>query len=201
MSHTQSLTFAFDDHADAGVPIGHARFGDDPILAPPTDPSIGYPPKDEAVTGQNQIGPQDLLGPPESGFWFTIRNGVRSGSHIAFDVSSQELWGSWCALETGKTPASTCIPNVASRTNWGDAGDECFYLDSDTHEYVRVDCLKLMLCRNACECDTPQTCYAPTENTVHVDAVETGDSIDGSITLGTSQALNIHLTRSGSGTP
>jgi hypothetical protein len=147
---TLKLAFAAD-----GTVTGTALLGDLPLLKPPTNPDVGYPPP---------ILP-DGGGPPNAleHFEFTIRDGRVDGSRFTFRLHMSEVWTSWCQLQTkvypflnggnGELLGYACIPN-SSVSGGVQGGPGRFWRDDATNVDVPIDCNKLDLCKfgGPCSC-------------------------------------------------
>jgi hypothetical protein len=160
---------------------GQARFGDAPDLPPATDPDVGYP--------------SDLpaYGTPvktQEGFDFTLENATLSTDRIQFSVLGDEVWNTWCSLQTpvlsqgADPPFYGCLPNSYTP-------DPC------TAGGVSVDCGKLRLCtfENVCTCDA-SGCVGAGSGKLDFDLSIEGDKAHGSVTgLQFGAVLNVWLTR------
>jgi hypothetical protein len=88
------------------LPLGNGA-----ILAPPTDPNIGYPP--------GNPGAVTLV----EGFPYAIRSAALVASHLTLQFAEYEVWTQWCALQTsypdpipGSCTASGCDAGSPSPT-------------------------------------------------------------------------------------
>jgi hypothetical protein len=190
-----NLTFVGD-----GTVSGTVYFGTGSPLAPPTDPSVGYPP------GVATAAPASLF----EGFAFTVIGGTYSTPRVQLSFLSKELWKQWCGLQTTIYPTYTnnatdgscgsvlgygCLPDEGfSQTPSGCTVGVCGSTSS-----IAVDCGKLALCyvpRAVCTC-TATSCTVPLAmGDVSFDMQLTSGTLSGSLKGFGTQLYNVHLTRS-----
>ncbi|HEY8091571.1 MAG TPA: hypothetical protein VIF09_27085 [Polyangiaceae bacterium] len=194
-----TLAFAAD-----GTVTGTIFFGNGPPLAPPTDPSVGYPP---GFGGQGTPGSvDDVL----EGFTFTALAGTYASPRLTIGLSTAELWKQWCALQTTIYPQYNgasgggcgpllgygCLPNVA--TQFGGSG--CAWSSCDHPAATPIDCGKLALCASpgggACTCTmTACSIRASGPSDVTFDMQLSSGVLDGSESGIGGSVLNVHLTK------
>jgi len=191
-----NLTFASD-----GTVTGTVFFGAAPALAPPTDPSVGYPPG----FPQTSTGPGLL-----EGFDFTVLGGTYGAPRLQLRVQPVELWKKWCELQTMIYPVDNgsagsgcgavigygCLPNVATSQN----GNNCSWTSCNQPTPTPIDCGKLLLCGQltggACTC-TATSCTVPLgPGGISFDMQLASGALDGSSTgiMGTN-VYTVHLTK------
>jgi hypothetical protein len=120
---------------------GTIEFGDQPLIPPPTDPDIAYPPD---VPGAGGV---------RSGFLYPIHAAVVEFDHLSFGVWPADTMATWCALQT-PVQASTNTGYACSHTDWAVRSwySTCTLSGPDGVEVV-VDCTKLALCESTlCVC-------------------------------------------------
>lgn len=186
--------YSFSDKSDAitldivsgpnGV-SGHATFGMSPPPPPVTDPTVGYPPG---------VDPDFTSAYP--GFPFTIENALLEGSRLQFDISTAEMWKTWCEAQTpiaDETNAGFygCTHNWA--TNYG---APCSQLDPMTMQWVPVDCGRVRLCTPGmvCQC-TAKACDVSLTGGIHFDLNVSLPKADGSVSGLDANLHNVHLTK------
>lgn len=198
----------------AGTTIGACRTsgdsgasasgGDGPPLAPPTDPTVGYPP---GYTGVGGPGPTE-------GFNYTVLGGVYSGSEVDLQIDIRELWKKWCQLQTpypyyseetanaedggcGTLWGYGCLPNVAEM---GGGSAPCAWSACGQPAWTPIDCGRLNLCAGLsgamCTC-TSTSCTVPVGPTggTSFNMQLAAGVLDGT-TAGFEQGvLDVHLTK------
>ena len=195
-SGSDHVALALDVAAD-GTVTGTAVLGDPPLLAPPTDPNLGYPPAAGAGAAPDTL----------EHFEFSVRKGRLDGGRLTFKLNTKEIFKQWCEIQTkiypvfNGTPAHEllgygCLPNAA--TGSGTSG--CFWHDDVTNMDVSVDCNKLRLCmfgQGPCTCTmTSCTADVTADGDVAFDLAVNGDAANGTAQgLSTGQNINVHLTR------
>jgi hypothetical protein len=195
-SDTVVMTLTF---AAGGAVTGTVLFGDAPVLAPPTDPSVGYPP------GYSQsLGSTSLL----EGFEFTLLQGTYTAPRLQLQVAPQELWQKWCQIQTtiypqydsapggacGPLTGYGCLPNAATMMS----ANGCSW-SSCQQPSTPIDCGKLQLCGagSPCSCTaTSCTVQVGPMGGVSFDLQLVGGALDGSTAgIGSQGVLNVHLTK------
>jgi hypothetical protein len=188
---TMVLTAAGD-----GTVTGTVRFGTLPLLAPPTDPNIGYPPPLD--NGGFKFGRVDNL----EHFDFTILGGTIRGTSLTFTIDSNEIFSQWCALQTTTYPVYNggwedggligyaCLPNNGFADDCADDAsvfDCCYPPTPGAPPTVVIDCGKLSLCdelfpQTPCSC-TASACSVPVPNTgdIAFDLEVTSSGIGGTV--------------------
>ena len=186
---------------------GTLRLGDAALLAPPTDPNVGFPP------GLNPGSP-DLgysMGILE-GFMYPLHAARVQTDRIQLGVDPADLWVTWCALQTpvpmsdqtaadGGALSYGCLPNLG----FSEMANVCALTEPDGTS-VPVDCGKLTLCRvvMACAC-TAAACNSasvPDGTPVNQYQVEidgaldaTGSTLTGTLQLSSSTRLTVILQK------
>jgi hypothetical protein len=150
-SNTLTMTIEF---GPGGQVTGSILLGNGAILAPPTDPNIGYPP-----------GSTGLVSLVE-GFPYAIQNAALEASHLALQFAENEVWTQWCALQTSypfcpygpscDAGMYDCLaPPVGSASSFGLGPNGCGYFFPDG-SLSAIDCGKAMLCgggaEGVCQC-------------------------------------------------
>jgi hypothetical protein len=158
---------------------GTLQVGSAALLAPPTDPNVGFPP------GVNYNGPSSVNLGLNEGFLYPIYAAQVQANRIQLGVNGADLYAAWCALQTpiayyqttitgtigdgGVIPGKdgqpisvpgivdggvvstfyACAPNEPSM--FGPSG--CALQNPDG-SYTPIDCGKLALCQGslACQC-------------------------------------------------
>ena len=186
---------------------GTLQIGDAALLAPPTDPNVGYPPGGYSTwvpfTGTGRVS--ELV----QGFQYPIHAATVQADRIQLGVDPNDLYTDWCPLETpfpfGDPPGYyTCI-NIASGTmissNWDGT---CTVTMPDQTTQV-VDCLKVDLCMppsTACNC-TATGCTAntvpaggsPSQYAVELDGAMDGTGATLTATLTLADRVTVVLTK------
>jgi hypothetical protein len=198
-----------------GTVTGSVVFGQGPLLAPPTDPNVGFPP---ITPPKNAIdcGPFRYTGDALEYFPFTIEQGAFDGARLTFTLDSNEIFKQWCELQTVIFPANSsppgywCAPSSYQGCNCAPSGcsdtsmlstSEC-YSDPTTGKLVPIECGKMELCVGGSYC----TCTSShcTENVamarmISFDMQVQSDRADGSVAFTPSTIINVHLTRQATG--
>jgi hypothetical protein len=199
-SDTVVLKLAF---ASDGAVTGTVQFGSAALLAPPTDPSIGYPPN------LTSTAPAGLL----EGFAFTVLGGTYTAPRVHLTLYNNELWKQWCELQTviyevdNGDPTSDagpcgaffgygCLPNGGTMTSAsGCSVGTCTTPPSS----LAVDCGKLVLCMGGgriCSCTaTSCTVSLPATGPTSFDMQLRSGALNGTVTGLDTQLHNVHLTR------
>jgi hypothetical protein len=211
-SDTVAMTLMFG----AGTTVtGTVFFGNAPVLAPPSDPNVGYPPGDN----NPNVGSTSLL----EGFNFTVLQGTYTAPRLQLQVDPQELWQKWCQIQT------TIYPRYNSAGGGGDSGPEpvpeggppgcgalegygclpsigfsqgengCTWGSCQQPGSTPVDCGKLQLCMfgGPCSCTaTSCTVQVGPMGGLTFDMQLVGGALDGSTDgIGSQGVLNVHLTK------
>jgi len=194
------------------------------LLAPPTDPNVGYPP------GISALGAND--GPRED-FLYPIHAANVQEARIQLGINAGDLFAAWCVLQTpipyyetttvddagtsytvgGASDAGTvstfygCLPNVGGMEQLNPATGRpanCTLNEPDGSS-APVDCDKFYLCTMAfaCAC-TASGCTSPpmpadataAQYPIELDGAldTTGKILAGTLALG-GQRIAVHLTR------
>jgi hypothetical protein len=200
---SDTLLFTLTFHDD-GTVTGTVRFGNAPLIAPPTDPNVGYPPSYQP--GSNP------LPPTLEGFSYSVVSGTYMAPRLQLQVVTAELWKQWCELQTtiyprfnsgagagcGEMLGYGCLPNVGGG---GAPGGGCQWFSCDKPTPTAVDCGKLWLCGfmgpGPCTCtSTSCTVVVGPTGTIKFDTQLVQAGVNGSVTgLMDAQVLNVHLTR------
>ncbi|MBK7583761.1 MAG: hypothetical protein IPI67_26655 [Myxococcales bacterium] len=138
---TDTVTLTIDDSGP--VPGGHVVFGDAASLPAPTNPDIGYPPGVESVASNAVV----------TGFAYTVLQGSLVSDRLKFKLTPGEVWTQWCEMQAPiadeTNPGSySCVHNWG----YGSDGTKCYQDNPNTGQKVFIDCGKLHLCQNVCQC-------------------------------------------------
>ena len=187
------LTDTAEVRISMGGLAGQIVFGE--VMAPPaaTDPQADYPPP----SSTNMGGPGYTSG-PDAGFVFTMMGSSFNGKRLQFDVAPNELYQSWCSLQTPYKDDLNVGDNYYCLPNWSFAGDgtSCWQTDPMTMEKVARSCTQLRLCTPGATCAcTPTSCTAHIATSVHFDLMLAFPKADGSIVGLDSNVHNVHLTK------
>lgn len=191
--------YKFDSGSDAVVLVldgtaglGFVVLGNGSEPAPASDPNLGYPPG--FVTGAGGAPGSTIY----EGFHYRLLAGELGDPRLKTRASTQELWRTWCPLQTAydRSPGCGCLPD------WGHAEDpypakRCYQTDPASHEQVDVDCGKVGLCDASdpvCRC-TAQGCTVDLETNLRFDLTRYGDVLMGSLETPLSGTLTVKLTR------
>ncbi|HEY3451298.1 MAG TPA: hypothetical protein VGK67_33375 [Myxococcales bacterium] len=156
-------------------------------IPPATDPTAIYPDRSFYPPGPLGRPVEVILGLP-----YTLLGGKIDGHRTTFGASTNEVYKSWCALQTpyngspGAPDRWDCLPNWASETSMGPSGEwtSCFLINPDTHQKQSVPCFQWMMCcgyLDVCACDSAR-CTARDENNGtrwHFDLVFNGEFASG----------------------
>jgi hypothetical protein len=219
--HSSSLRMQLELQSD-GTVTGTVSlpFADGGTLAPPTDPSVGYPPNLGA------LGPQ--LYSLGEGFVFTLKGGTYTASRIRLTLEESELWSQWCAVQTpvpqydynpdGGLGCGSEVYGYGCMPSGGVLSYEspCAIATCDSPDGgIPVDCGKLRLCSNGGggEIPAPFSVCTCTSTECHLNAAGSGASkamsgyaivafdlqltaghLDGSTTWLDGTVYNVHLT-------
>jgi hypothetical protein len=205
--YAEAFSFSPDgsDHVHLTIDAsgqGTLQVGDGALLAPPTDPNVGYPPS----LGQSLpvfLGPQTSATDLIEGFLYPLHAAQVQTDRIQLGIVPSDLWATWCALEPpvpvtsggddGGASAYGCVANLGGYS----AGvyGPCAQIEPDG-TYVPIDCGKLSLCQfgTVCSC-TASACAStsvPATTPVNQYPVEldgaldaTGTTLTGTLNLGT----------------
>jgi hypothetical protein len=175
---------------------GTIEFGDEPLLAPATDPDVGYP-LDFFTRFPNGEWARQLT----SGFRYPIHGAEAARDHLNLGVVPHDLYSDWCALQTSYAYSSTEDPEsevyfsclLINSTRPGNRAEPvCYLLNPQTQIEVPIDCAKLALCgfpgpSSPCACnETACASQVPTEPPVRiaVDLDALGDELTGTLLVG-----------------
>jgi hypothetical protein len=118
--YAEAYTFTPDGSDHVRLTIGSSgqgtlEVGDQPLLAPPTDPTVGYPPGESSM----QAG----LGYPNTGLnegvLFPIYDAQIQTDRIQVGIKPNDLYAAWCALQT---PTSTSYKEELLNVDAGPPG-------------------------------------------------------------------------------
>jgi hypothetical protein len=175
-------------NADKGL-CGTIMFGTQtvPITIPPaTDPTVNYPPA-ALNLGTNPINPSSL---PTPAFLYTILNGRIDGQRVRFNYSIDEIFNSWCALQTSyaRTEDCTdfgCLPNWPAQGSTDPSGS-CFLIDP-TNQMHQYSCVQMGGCslNTICDCDKTHCVGRGNLGSASFDLVFNGDQATGAGAGGT----------------
>lgn len=165
IGESRAITVRFD----TGVVV----FGDGaPPPAPATDPNGTYPPG-------YSVGAGGFANVPYDGFVYELSAGTVDGERVRFAISSNQLWQSWCALQTSYASdvSCECLPSWPIHLPGGGA---CYLEHPESGASVPVGCARVGLCMwPVCSCDA-SGCRARTSPTDHFDLERDGDELVGS---------------------
>jgi hypothetical protein len=186
---------------------GTLRVGAGALLAPATDPTVGYP----AGAFSSEVGPGPPSGTPVSslglveGFLYPVHAARVQTDRIQLGVVPTDLWTTWCGLQTpvvafgsnndGGDVSYGCVANLPSSISG--IGGTCSQLEPDGTN-VAIDCGKLSLCQfgMACTCTAAACASVSVPATTPVDqySVEIDGALDSTGTTLTG-TLNLDGTR------
>jgi len=181
-----------------GQPTGTLTFGNRPPPPAPTNADESYPPDFPISMG-------GAPGMPYQGFQYTVREGSVDASRVKLSLSSHELWGEWCELQTPYSYAPYSPGECGCMPNWPGKleNDQCYLINPVTNATVPVSCGRLGLCfggaSSPCACSV-SGCRADDELDVLFDVDHQGDQLDGTM-VGTWGAYTVRLTKLASGAP
>jgi len=149
------LTLSTDGH-------GFLQVGDAPLLAPPTDPSVGYPPSPWIWS------PPPLGSELKPGFAYPLYDARVETARLRFAADYHDVYTDWCAMQTpylldasASPPSYACVPN-AWNLGWNVSADgkSCTMVDLNTGQPVPVDCVQAWVCTEPvpCDCDSAWLC-------------------------------------------
>jgi hypothetical protein len=160
---------------------GSIRFGDADLIAPPTDPNLGYPPGyDPAIV---DFHPQSLT----VGFAYPVASSSVEANRIRLAADTHELFRAWCAIQppVANDLSSTgygCVDNTGLAGN--PSGSGCLQIAADGTESP-IDCAKYALCMwptGVCSCTaTACSVVPPTQGY--------GIQLDGAIDMATTDLV------------
>jgi hypothetical protein len=157
-----------------GVATGTLLLGDGALLAPPSDPNVGYPPGTQFPTFPSPLGFFE-------GFPYTMLDGHLNGSKLTFGLADAELWAQWCSLQKLSSASPDPDGGVMYRCGAGTNGDP-----SVSHFY---------LCSTyACDCSATACRGSQIAPNLSFDLTISGTTADGDISgeLGDHQ---VHFVR------
>jgi len=145
-----NLVHLFIEGADDTSFCGSVTFGVAPLPPPATNPDVGYPPDVNIQLLRNTAWRV-----PYEGFNYRIQEAIVSGNNFRFQVLVNELWKSWCVLQTSHPthenlpyPPYRCVASGTAQTSseaGADGRTECALVDPSNQRTV-LDCDKLSLC-------------------------------------------------------
>jgi hypothetical protein len=190
-----------------GAGSGTLRLGDDPLLAPATDGSVGYPPM-AATAGPPLQTAVNMPFTMRDDFLYPVHAAQVQTDRIQLGLNPLDLYATWCSLQTPvpadpSSPDSSygCLPNSSSFNS----GDGTCGLNNADGSTTPVDCGKLLLCElsNVCQC-TATACaipaipadQAPAQYPDELDAAldSTGQNLTGTLTVNGTR-VTVHLQR------
>ncbi|HVZ85974.1 MAG TPA: hypothetical protein VHG72_03345 [Polyangia bacterium] len=180
---------------------GTVRAGDIDVIAPPTDPNVGYPP-----------GPMDPVpNRLREGFLYPIRAVQVQADRIQFGIDQDEIYAAWCALQTPVLRSSPdagadaavygCLPNLG----YIGGSTDCALLEPDGTQQP-VDCVKLAMCEGPQICSCTATACSLWQHVAadagladYLDEIDgaldsTGNTLVGTLVMGTTR-VTIHLQK------
>lgn len=190
--HFQSGTDRVHVTLDAN---GNGSFvvGDGALLAPPTDPNLGYPAA--LATDVLARGFLDQTSTLYDGIAYPVV-GTRIESErirLAFDPHS--AFTEWCEMQTPALDPNTtptyygCAPN-----GWNQDQNGCTVFITAVGE--PIDCGKLVICNSGCDCDASSCTSKPSHTLVELDAAldDGGHNLVGTL-LANGQPWTLRLKR------
>lgn len=174
---------------------GTLQVGDMPLLPPPSDPDVGYPPAVAQVLHNPALNYKIY-----DGIAYPLQNLRVEAERVRFSFDAHAAFSQWCALQPPQLETGTNPPwySCVNHPNYGE-NDTCQATASDGQTGIPVDCGKAMLCgleTFVCTCDAT-SCATELGRAVNLmDAAldETGEHLNGTLlTAGTGVA--IRLTR------
>ncbi|HXU65253.1 MAG TPA: hypothetical protein VN962_26320 [Polyangia bacterium] len=182
---------------------GTLRVGDDTLLPPPTDASVGYPP----TLGASGAQTSQVLTLRDD-FVYPIHSPRLEADRIQLGLDDLDFYAAWCALQTPvvRDPSSAdssygCLPNLGGFSH----PDGTCGLTNTDGSTIPVDCGKLSLCNlqmlcvctaTACSIPTYTADQPPAQYPEELDAAldSTGQNLTGTLTVGGTR-VTVHLQR------
>jgi hypothetical protein len=177
---------------------GSFEVGEQPPLAPPEDPNVGYP---VGWTGADIMTRPPLI----SGFAYPLHGTRVEASRILFGLEQLEVFAEWCGMQTPVLREENdpdagygCMPSVA--TTWGKA-DGCGLGDPGSEEFESRDCGWMVLCEEVCTACSAESCsVSPHAAPASFDAAleDGGQILTGTLLLPGDfgeQRVTVHMTR------
>ncbi len=204
-SGSDAVTMNLVVAADGATVTGVVVFGMGSPPAPPTDPSVGYPPgyQESSSSSGSGTGPQSVF----EGYVYTGLGGTLGAGRLKLGVDNAEPYGAWCALEKSYPQGDgtyKCVPGGACGTQsgagpLGTCGIKPCLDGGGEGPLEAIDCGRANLCGlmglGQCAC-TATGCARPTVATINFDMQLTPMHLDGS-TAGLPTVpgnINVHLT-------
>lgn len=153
---------------ETGSLCGSVTFGDTEALAPADDPEGAYPPGSDPIElkgGIFQLWP---------GATYSILAGAERGSTVRFEVSSQEVMESWCALQTSYSLEMgadyNCLPTLGYSTSVDSATGalSCSASDENGMTVFETTAARCYQCASDCTCSA-SGCTARTGHSIVFD--------------------------------
>jgi hypothetical protein len=175
--YTQAFTFPDgSDHVRLTIDSeghGFLQVGESALLAPPSDPHLGYPP------GAGGAFKTTGIGPPYPGFQYSLHATVVESARIRVGVDLNDVYKDWCALQTP----------IALTTNpyGGEGGYGCapswtkieHALDSETCTLFSPDgSTAIVNCDWLSQCWFPPLCTCTAEG-CHANLIAEGTAVAG----------------------
>lgn len=164
---------------------GTVEVGNEALVAPPTDPSVGYPPGSEPALGYDVN-----TTPISEAFLYPIYNPQVQTSRIQFGLKPNDFYAAWCGIQTSyyiltgwmgsgisdppggpdgglvPTYGYSCVPGSGGGSSGTGADQQC-YAQSDSvdggYTNTPVDCGKFNLClEGVCTCTANGCTASPT---------------------------------------
>jgi len=151
---------------------GWLQVGDGDPLSPPTNPDVGYP--EQAGVQATSLNLYDHIRYPVIGARVQAER-----LRFSFD-SFAGAYGDWCALQKpvlqfNVQPAPQYGCTAEGTAHFMDPDGICRTRDTPTGELHPIDCMKLILCNSACECDAQKCAVVSTAPPFLVDAALSDD--------------------------
>lgn len=143
---------------------------------PATDPEQNYPPGYDPNFGK-------VIFDAWPGVTYSIIQGAEVGGAVHFRVAPNELWQSWCALQT-PVPSGNGYSCVDTSRGWSSDGVTCTVTQPDgtTNQYSYAKC---MLCAGpgsgVCACDSKECGAADSTDSIVFDLKVDGAQLTGTV--------------------
>jgi hypothetical protein len=184
-SDAASLTLSI---AADGTVTGQVLFGGLPLLTPPTNPNVSYPP-----SGNYNVYPGSYQGDVYEHFNFSLEKGTFDPvlDRLRFSVDTNEIFAQWCELQTS---------DICDWDNEGTSEAGVCTVGNSMTGQTRVisDCSEYYLCSifHPCDCSANHCCEIPTTSPLSFDMQVSGTHIDGSVVGLGNDPINIHFVQS-----
>ena len=164
VSSPKTLRLTLDPNGAGSLLVG------DTALAPPTDPSVGYPPEAQADAAEAS----GMLIHLYDGITYPLKNVSVSDKTLRFEVDPMLAFDPWCQLQTPvawSTGEYRCLESWGSGVDRSSGVKQCYMIDPDSGAHVDVDCVVLFMCNisfgTRCYC-TESSCGAENHDPTHL---------------------------------